>query len=292
MDANAPPALAAATERPRRLSFHSYTRAIEKTRRLDGIEPTVFGCLRKDGRIRGALVWLMMWSGTDAIIGFAVVLLSCALCAFDPVDRWSSANQTIAAISFYVTLLFALELLVKVLALGLFGRTGYFSDPWNWLDTIVVLYGLASIDPVVNYYSSLRLLRLVRWMTGFPGMRVVLRAGFRAIPGFLSVLMLTSLTYIVWGLVAVQLWAGVLSVRARAVVFVIGSCYLLLLAQGNCFYEDPDTSAKLPDPSGAFCALQCDRFERSCPPTWGDACPAIQALNSTSGSMQSVPMTW
>lgn len=211
----APAARAPQGRRPRP-SFQSYTRAIERSRMLEAIEPTVLGCLKKDGRVRGALIRLMMWSGTDACVGVAVMLLSAALCAYDPVDRESHTNTVISFISLAATLLFALEMMIKVIALGLFGKTGYFSDPWNWLDAGIVVFGFASIDPVVNKYSSLRLFRLVRWMTGFPGMKVVLRAGFRAVPGFLSVLMLTALTYIVWGLIAGQLWAGILSVRGHS----------------------------------------------------------------------------
>jgi hypothetical protein len=214
------------TNARRRPSYSSYNRAIEKKAILDGIEPVVLGCLRKDGLVRGGMIRCMMWSGTHAIVGAVVWLLCCALCAYDPLNEDSQRNSIIQKISLATTCFFAVEMVVKVVSLGLWGRTGYLKDPWSWVDVGVVVLGFASEHPAINDYSSLRFLRLVRWISVFPGMNIIFRAVFRAIPGVLSVLMVTSLTYIVWGLIAVQLWAGLLQVRRCWVDYVRADCCL------------------------------------------------------------------
>ena len=101
-------------------------------------------------------------------------------------------------------------------------------------------------------------------------MAVVLRAGWKATPGVAGVLLLSTMIYLVWGLIAVELWAGLL--------------------KGNCGYEDPTTATFTQDPAGAFCALPCSAFEYSCNPSWGDSCATTSVINVTTGDVISLPM--
>jgi hypothetical protein len=255
----------------RRHSFKTFMHIARSREVHDRIEPVAFGCLRKEGRFRRAMIEAMLSPARDAFIGLVVLLLACALCAFDPLDPASSRrNFIIETISLTVTCILAVDLVVRIVAMGFTGKAGFLSDPWNWFDIGVVALGYACLHPDVRQFGSLRILALVRWMTNFPGMNVVMRAGFRALPGVLGVLLLSLLIYVVWGLIAVQLWSGLL--------------------HGNCFYDDPVTGDPTPDPDGAFCALPCSAFEHSCTPSWGDDCRSAFALDST-GAMATVPMT-
>jgi hypothetical protein len=104
---------------------------------------------------------------------------------------------------------FTLEALVKLVAFGPWGRGSYFSDRWNWLDFAVVLLGWISFAPAVVNLSAIRLLRLLRSLTMFPGMRVVLNAILNSIPGLTHVCVLALLLLTVMGMIGTQLWTGV-----------------------------------------------------------------------------------
>ena len=48
------------------------------------------------------------------------------------------------------TAVFTLELLVKVVALGVRGHhTAYLADRWNWLDAFIVFMGYLALSPAV-----------------------------------------------------------------------------------------------------------------------------------------------
>ena len=58
---------------------------------------------------------------------------------------------------------FALEMIIKVIAKGLFAQEAcYLRDPWNWLDGTVVVVSILSYFPSVSNVSSLRTFRLFR----------------------------------------------------------------------------------------------------------------------------------
>jgi hypothetical protein len=253
----------------RRVSFGAFIRDKHTRDAFNSIPPVALYCLQKEGRFRRTMIWLMQWPVTHAITGLMVLLLFCALCNFDPIEPSDSQrNRIIETISLAATCVFAVEMVIKVFALGI---SGYLADGWNGLDVGIIILGFASLDPTVRQFGSLRLLRLVRWLSAsFPGMAVITRAVYRALPGVASVLLLSFLIYIVWGLVAVQLWSGLL--------------------QGNCFYVDPVTGVSIMDPAGAYCGLPCSAFANTCTPSWGDECGSTLALNSSSGAIVSVPM--
>lgn len=254
----------------RRLSFKSYMEGVRAREAYELIEPVAFGCLHKEGGFRRTMIKIMLSPAKEMIIGLVVLLLTCALCAFDPLDTTSQRNDIIEAISLAATCVFTVDVLVKVAALGLSGKGSFFMNPMNWVDLIIVVLGFACLDPSVRQFGSLRILRLVHWMIHFPGMAVVIRAGFRALPGVLGVLLLSLLIYVVWGLVAVQLWSGLL--------------------HDNCFYDDPASGQSLPDPNGAFCALPCSAFPSTCTPSWGDTCPSA-IITDSSQAVSTVAMT-
>ena len=122
----------------RQQSFATYKNVVEMRNAIDNIEPVVLGCLSKDNAFRKNAIKLYVSPWTKRFIGLVVLLLAGALCSYDPSEISVTRNVTIRWISLATTCVFALEMLVKVVSLGAWGPRGYFSDPWNWLDAILV----------------------------------------------------------------------------------------------------------------------------------------------------------
>jgi hypothetical protein len=75
----------------------------------------------------------------------------------------------------FFTIMFALELIIKVFAQGLVAdKYCYLKDYWNWLDAAVVIGSILSYFPSVTNVSVLRTFRLfrpLRSLSAFPSMR-------------------------------------------------------------------------------------------------------------------------
>ncbi len=67
----------------------------------------------------------------------------------------------------FIYIFFALEMVIKMVALGIFGRRCYLGDTWNRLDFFIVMAGWG---PSVPFIFSLLYVRRLTWMwtmTGF-----------------------------------------------------------------------------------------------------------------------------
>jgi hypothetical protein len=59
-------------------------------------------------------------------------------------------------------LIFTVEMLLKITALGFVGRGSYLGDRWNWLDFFIVIIGFVGMIPGVGNFSALRTFRVLR----------------------------------------------------------------------------------------------------------------------------------
>eukprot|EP00924_Labyrinthula_sp_SR-Ha-C_P002687 augustus_masked-scaffold_13-processed-gene-4.8-mRNA-1 protein AED:0.09 eAED:0.10 QI:0/-1/0/1/-1/1/1/0/1606 len=160
-----------------------------------------------------------------------------------------------------LNVVFSMELLVKVVALGVFGhRSSYCSSGWNILDFFIVLTSWLSI--VLSEYGNLkalrslralRALRPLRVVSRYPGMKLVVNSLFLALPDVLNVGLVCSLFFFIFAIVGVQSFKGGL-----------GFCNNPDLA----FSTDYDTcidSAETWIPSGEDCVVfPTEREQRDC----------------------------
>ena len=73
-----------------------------------------------------------------------MILINCVtLGLFDPSDPncETSRCQALENVEFAIYVFFAVEMLVKWIAMGLFGKLGYFAESWNRLDFFIVAAG-------------------------------------------------------------------------------------------------------------------------------------------------------
>ncbi|GMT06678.1 hypothetical protein PENTCL1PPCAC_28852, partial [Pristionchus entomophagus] len=109
---------------------------------------------------------------------------------------------------------------VKVIAMGFTGAAGYLSDTWNRLDFFIVIAGCA--EYVLQEYvgninltaiRTIRVLRPLRAVNRIPSMRILVNLLLDTLPMLGNVLLLCFFVFFIFGIVGVQLWAGLLRNR-------------------------------------------------------------------------------
>ena len=71
-------------------------------------------------------------------------MLNCIMLAmYDPMDTRCNTSRckTLENLEPFVFAFFAVEMVIKMIAMGLYGRKSYFSDRWNIMDFLIVLAG-------------------------------------------------------------------------------------------------------------------------------------------------------
>ena len=129
-------------------------------------------------RVRLYFVWLVEQRWLEFVTLVVIIVNSIVLAIQGPPNSPDSPlpKPLSEALEMIFTVLFTVELLIKVVAMGFCGHRGsYLSDPWNRLDFVVVLFGwlpifVPSLDNV-SAIRSLRALRPLRSIAHLPGVR-------------------------------------------------------------------------------------------------------------------------
>ncbi|KAF8793167.1 Voltage-dependent T-type calcium channel like protein [Argiope bruennichi] len=113
---------------------------------------------------------------------------------------------------------FAFEMLVKITAMGAFGRNAYLAETWNRLDFFIVIAGsleycldVGNIN--LSAIRTVRVLRPLRAINRIPSMRILVMLLLDTLPMLGNVLLLCFFVFFIFGIVGVQLWAGILRQR-------------------------------------------------------------------------------
>ncbi|KAK2817421.1 hypothetical protein Q5P01_025612 [Channa striata] len=151
-----------------------------------------------------------------------VILLNCVtLGMYQPcenIDCSSDRCQILQAFDAFIYIFFALEMVIKMVALGIFGRRCYLGDTWNRLDFFIVMAGMVeySLDlQNVNFTAirTVRVLRPLKAINRVPSMRILVNLLLDTLPMLGNVLLLCFFVFFIFGIIGVQLWAGLLRNR-------------------------------------------------------------------------------
>ncbi|XP_029948747.1 voltage-dependent T-type calcium channel subunit alpha-1I-like [Salarias fasciatus] len=158
-------------------------------------------------------------------VSMMVILLNCVtLGMYQPcenIDCSSERCQILQAFDAFIYIFFALEMVVKMVALGIFGRRCYLGDTWNRLDFFIVMAGMVeySLDlQNVNFTAirTVRVLRPLKAINRVPSMRILVNLLLDTLPMLGNVLLLCFFVFFIFGIIGVQLWAGLLRNRCYA----------------------------------------------------------------------------
>uniref|UniRef100_A0A3Q3EKE0 Calcium voltage-gated channel subunit alpha1 Ia n=1 Tax=Labrus bergylta TaxID=56723 RepID=A0A3Q3EKE0_9LABR len=198
-------------------------------------------------------------------ISIMVILLNCVtLGMYQPcenIDCTSDRCQILQAFDAFIYIFFALEMVVKMVALGIFGSRCYLGDTWNRLDFFIVMTGMVeySLDLQNINLSAIRTVRVLRPLKAInrvPSMRILVNLLLDTLPMLGNVLLLCFFVFFIFGIIGVQLWAGLLRNR----------CYLeenFTLSSGMTLpapYYQPEEDDERP----FICSLASDNGIMSC----------------------------
>ncbi|XP_042622268.1 voltage-dependent T-type calcium channel subunit alpha-1H-like [Cyprinus carpio] len=151
-----------------------------------------------------------------------VILLNCVtLGMFQPcqdLECNTDRCSILQAFDDFIFAFFAVEMVVKMVALGIFGPKCYLGDTWNRLDLFIVMAGMLeySLDGHNVSFSAIRTVRVLRPLRAInrvPSMRILVTLLLDTLPMLGNVLLLCFFVFFIFGIVGVQLWAGLLRNR-------------------------------------------------------------------------------
>ena len=232
------------------------------------------GCLDLENPLRKAVTKVVLSKYFDNFI-LLVILVNCILLALDvksPSFENSKTYEVINTAEYVFIVIFTIEMVFKVIAFGfVVGEGTYLRDYWNGLDFTVVLLAYVAFMGAGNYTAirSFRFLRPLRTISGVEGMRKLVKTLLHSVPTLLDVLGLCAFAFSIFGIIAVQLFAGQLRYRCKE--------YSVDVATGGVVWSIH------PDHDGQPCSGPRIKNETS---------GAMATYNATTGVLETGPLQW
>ena len=150
------------------------------------------------------------------IIGNCVTLGAVDPCEGDECLTLRCSSLQIA--DHFISAYFTVEMLIKMLAMGIYGKHSYLDENWNRLDCFIVIAGLAEYIFVWESFNfsairTIRVLRPLRAINRIPSLRLLVMLLLDTLPMLGNVLLICFFVFFVFGIAGVQLWSGVLRQR-------------------------------------------------------------------------------
>ncbi|EDV27710.1 uncharacterized protein TRIADDRAFT_21513, partial [Trichoplax adhaerens] len=194
-------------------------------------------------------------------ITIIVILINCVtLGSYNPAGQFKnntcvdSTCQITSVVDNIIFGYFVVEMIIKMVALGVFGKYAYFSSGWNRLDFIIVLTGcleyLINEGEFLTIIRTVRVLRPLRAINRVPSMRLLVNLLLDTLPLLGNVLMLCFIVFSIFGIVGVQLWKGILRSRCTLQQNITAPPGIFLYRYYLPSYEDPDYVCSLPEYNG------------------------------------------
>uniref|UniRef100_A0A8C7X5F3 Calcium channel, voltage-dependent, T type, alpha 1H subunit a n=1 Tax=Oryzias sinensis TaxID=183150 RepID=A0A8C7X5F3_9TELE len=202
----------------------------EEEQPFPALAPKAFFCLKQTTRPRYWCIRIVcnpypfttlekyLWR----YISMMVILLNCVtLGMFQPcedVDCLSERCKVLQVLDDCIFAFFAVEMVIKMMAFGVFGSKCYLADRWNQLDFVIVMagmleYSLDGQNASLSAIRTVRVLRPLRAINRVPSMRILVTLLLDTLPMLGNVLFLCFFVFFIFGIVGVQLWAGLLRNR-------------------------------------------------------------------------------
>ncbi len=113
------------------------------------------GC-SSESRIRVFCVNVMLNKWFDRFITASIVINSVLLATKEYKENYdtgyvSSWNELLEKFDLVFTVIFFIEFLIKVIAMGfVMSKNSYLRDSWNWIDFIIVFISMISLTPFLS----------------------------------------------------------------------------------------------------------------------------------------------
>ena len=185
----------------------------------------------------------------QGVILFLILANSVSL-AFDTPQTSDAIKDVLDIIELVFLILFTIEMLLKMVAFGLFRNVavdgtnppqfyyhGYFRNAWNWLDFGIVVIGwvteFQSDGASLSGLRAMRVFRVLKGVSQVGGMRVLVESLAKAAPALANVMVLLLFFLVMFSIVGVQLFSGVLNRRCYLPTVVDNVTYYTLDAEAE-----------------------------------------------------------
>lgn len=177
---------------------------------------------RETNRFRMVCQWFVDQQWFDNVI-LLFIALNCITLAMERpnIPPWSNERFFLGTANYVFTVVFAIEMLIKVVAAGMFyGTDAYFTSGWNIMDGSLViisiidlLMGLLSessprIFGILRVFRLLRSLRPLRVINRAPGLKLVVQTLLSSLRPIGNIVLICCTFFIIFGILGVQLFKG------------------------------------------------------------------------------------
>ncbi|EQC33497.1 hypothetical protein SDRG_09006 [Saprolegnia diclina VS20] len=235
------------------------------------------GCLTVKHPFRRVCIKIFQSPWFDRIVILVVCFNTAILGLVDYEKAWAEGpnpnvgyNRFIELFNSISLYFFAAEMAIKIVAMGfVVGEGAYLSNNWNRLDFVIVLSGMLNwLNIRVGFIRVLRVLRPLRTLHSFPGLKILTNSLLASLPALGNVAILLSFSYIVFAILGMEIWRGGFHPRCRLTPFPIALPF------------DPATA-----PVGAYPVSQAYLNQVLANPSW-------YRCNKTEGVPYEVNDTW
>ncbi|GLH10791.1 Voltage-dependent calcium channel type A subunit alpha-1, partial [Gryllus bimaculatus] len=171
--------------------------------------------------VRRGAHWVVNMKYFDFFIMVVISLSSIALAAEDPVDEDSERNHILDYFDYAFTGVFTIEMILKILDLGIILHPGsYLREFWNIMDAVVVICAAVSFafdmtgskaGQNLSTIKSLRVLRVLRPLKTIkrvPKLKAVFDCVVNSLKNVINILIVYILFQFIFAVIAVQLFNG------------------------------------------------------------------------------------
>ncbi|XP_017780350.1 PREDICTED: voltage-dependent calcium channel type A subunit alpha-1 isoform X5 [Nicrophorus vespilloides] len=198
--------------------------------------------------VRKGAHWVVNLRYFDFFIMIVICLSSIALACENPVEEASWMNKFLNNFDYAFTGVFAIEMFLKIVDLGIILHPGsYLREFWNLMDAVVVICALVSIGydltgaEGVNNLSTIKSLRVLRVLRPLktikrvPKLKAVFDCLVNSLKNVINILIVYILFQFIFAVIAVQLFNGKFFHCTDASKFTESTC------QGQYFVYEEDS---------------------------------------------------
>ncbi|CRK92625.1 CLUMA_CG006168, isoform A [Clunio marinus] len=175
-----------------------------------------------NNRFRQLCQWFVDQKWFDNVI-LLFIALNCITLAMERPNIPPKCNERtfLATANYVFTVVFAIEMLIKVVAAGMFyGHEAYFTSGWNIMDGSLVIISIIDllmgwlsdssprIFGILRVFRLLRSLRPLRVINRAPGLKLVVQTLLSSLRPIGNIVLICCTFFIIFGILGVQLFKG------------------------------------------------------------------------------------
>ncbi|XP_069797369.1 voltage-dependent L-type calcium channel subunit alpha-1S-like isoform X2 [Narcine bancroftii] len=166
-------------------------------------------------------VWYVVTSSYFEYLMFALILLNTICLGMQHYEQSEEMNQLSDMLNVVFTGLFALEMVFKLFA---FKAKGYFGDPWNVFDFLIVIGSiidviLSEVDESedssrisISFFRLFRVMRLIKLLSRGEGVRTLLWTFIKSFQALPYVALLIVMLFFIYAVIGMQVFGKIANV--------------------------------------------------------------------------------